>query len=48
MIGTKVIFTYLGEILKGEILSTEEEMVLIKVKSKNYLVESKQVLRRLF
>jgi hypothetical protein len=50
MIDTKVVFTYLGNILKGTVIGLHgEDMVLIKsTRGKNYLVENKQIVRRIF
>lgn len=47
MIGSKVMFKYLGNIMKGEVLNMHgDEMILIKsTRGKNYIVRLSDVLR---
>jgi len=48
MIGSKVMFKYLGDIMKGEVLNIQEELILIRsTRNKNYLVKQTDILRYL-
>lgn len=48
MTGRKIVFSNLGDILKGIVLSEKEDMVLVQVRRKNYLIDKSKILRVLF
>lgn len=47
-IGTKVVFTEMGEILRGIVIGNNEELVLIRTKKQDYIVHGSKIVRRIF
>lgn len=46
--GTRVMFSYMGELLSGKIFGCQNDLYIITSGGKNYLIEPSKIVRRIF